>query len=398
MEELDIKQIFKFTYQRKNILIYILLISIVVGALYTFVIKRPKYESKAQILIDKADASIEKYIVSKDVLKSENIDVKFDKTSKIITTVATNTKKDSAFNEINSYIDTLEDSLQATYGTKTFKMLETPQAPTSPSNATYLKDIAICVLVGIVGFAVYIIVLLNISGMVSASEIENLAKINVLGKVSLEKKKNKKEPIKYTTNNININNQLKRIEANIELNKNAEKSKIILFTGVSKQPGTTYIVNNLAIQFAKIYNKVLVIDANIFTKTLSKEYNLEEKFGLTNIIKLDTFKDIENIIQKTEKENIYVLPVGNVEVEEEKFLQSNVKELLKILENNYDIILIDTASVNEKVLPIVLTNIVDTTIIVAQEQKTNIEDIENAKATIEKVGGKTSGVILNKVI
>ena len=396
MEELDIKQIFKFTYQRKNILIYILLISIVVGALYTFVIKRPKYESKAQILIDKADASIEKYIVSKDVLKSENIDVKFDKTSKIITAIATNTKKDAAFNEINSYIDTLEDSLQATYGTKTFKMLETPQAPTSPSNATYLKDIAICVLVGIVGFAVYIIVLLNISGMVSASEIENLAKINVLGKVSLEKKKNKKETIKYTTSNINIINQLKIIEANIELNK--EKSKTILFTGVGKRPGTTYIVNNLAIQFAKIYNKVLVIDANIFTKTLSKEYNLEEKFGLTNIIKLDTFKDIENIIQKTEKENIYVLPVGNVEVEEEKFLQSNVKELLKILENNYDIILIDTASVNEKVLPIVLTNIVDTTIIVAQEQKTNIEDIENAKATIEKVGGKTSGVILNKVI
>lgn len=396
MEELDIKQIFKFTYQRKNILIYILLISIVVGALYTFVIKRPKYESKAQILIDKADASIEKYIVSKDVLKSENIDVKFDKTSKIITAIATNTKKDAAFNEINSYIDTLEDSLQATYGTKTFKMLETPQAPTSPSNATYLKDIAICVLVGIVGFAVYIIVLLNISGMVSASEIENLAKINVLGKVSLEKKKNKKETIKYTTSNINISNQLKRIEANIELNK--EKSKTILFTGVGKQPGTTYIVNNLAIQFAKIYNKVLVIDANIFTKTLSKEYNLEEKIGLTNIIKLYTFKDIENIIQKTEKENIYVLSVGNVEVEEEKFLQSNVKELLKILENNYDIILIDTASVNEKVLPIVLTNIVDTTIIVAQEQKTNIEDIENAKATIEKVGGKTSGVILNKVI
>ncbi len=396
MEELDIKQIFKFTYQRKNILIYILLISIVVGALYTFVIKRPKYESKAQILIDKADASIEKYIVSKDVLKSENIDVKFDKTSRIITAIATNTKKDAAFNEINSYINTLEDSLQATYGTKTFKMLETPQAPKSPSNATYLKDIAICVLVGIVGFAVYIIVLLNISGMVSASEIENLTKINVLGKVSLEKKKNKKETIKYTTSNINISNQLKRIEANIELNK--EKSKTILFTGVGKQPGTTYIVNNLAIQFAKIYNKVLVIDANIFTKTLSKEYNLEEKFGLTNIIKLDTFKDIENIIQKIEKENIYVLPVGKVEVEEEKFLQSNVKELLKILENNYDIILIDTASVNEKVLPIVLTNIVDTTIIVAQEQKTNIEDIENAKATIEKVGGKASGVILNKVI
>ena len=398
MEELDIKQIFKFTYQRKNILICILLISIVVGALYTFVIKKPVYECKAQILIDKSDASIEKYIVSKDVLKSENIEATFDKTSKIITVVATNTKKNEAFNEINSYIETLENSLQTTYEIKTFKLLETPQAPTSPSNATYLKDIAICALIGIVGFAVYIIVFLNINGMISASEIENLAKINVLGKVSLEKKANKKEPIKYTTTNTNISNQLKRIETNIKLNKDIEKAKTILFTGVGKRPGTTYIVNNLAIQYAKIYNKVLVIDANIFTKTLSKEYNLEEKAGLTNIIKSATFRDIENIVQKTEKENIYVLPVGNVEIEEEKFLQSNVKDVLKILENNYDIILIDIASINEKVTPIVFAKATDTTIIVAQEQKTNIEDIENAKATIEKVGGKISGVILNKVI
>ena len=75
-----------------------------------------------------------------------------------------------------------------------------------------------------------------------------------------------------------------------------------------------------------------------------------------------------------------------------------MKNLLKILENNYDVILIDTASINEKVAPIVLSKAADTTIIVAQEQKTKIEDIENAKATIEKVGGKISGVILNKVL
>lgn len=397
MEELDIKQIFKFTYQRKNILIYILLISIVVGTLYTFVIKRPIYESKAQILIDKSDASIEKYVVSKDVLKSENIEVKFDKASKTITAVASNKKKEEAFNEINTYIDTLEDNLQTTYGIKTFKMLETPQAPTKPINATYLKDIVICVLIGIIAYVVYIIILLNFNGMISSAEIENLAKISVIGKVNLEKT-NKKEPIKYTTNNIKIINQLKRIETSIELNKNIEKSKTILFTGVNKQPGTTYIVNNLANQYARIYNKVLVIDANIFTKTLTKEYNLEEKEGLINIIEKNNFKDAEKIIQKTENENISILPVGNAEIEEEKFLQNNVKDLLKILENNYDIILIDSASVNDKVIPIVLTNVVDTTIIVAQEQKTKIEDIENAKATIEKVGGKILGVILNKVI
>ena len=38
-EELDIKKIAKFIYQRKNIFIYILLASIIIGAIYTFIIK-----------------------------------------------------------------------------------------------------------------------------------------------------------------------------------------------------------------------------------------------------------------------------------------------------------------------------------------------------------------------
>lgn len=398
MEELDIKQIAKFVYQRKNILIYILLISLIIGILYTFVIKRPIYESKAQILIDKSDASIEKYITGGDVLKTQNIKVSFDKNSKIITAIASNESKDGPFNEINSYIDTLEDSLQATYGIKTFKIIETPQVPTLPSNATYLKDIAICIFVGIVVYAIYIIVLINFVGIINSREIENETKLNVLGKVNLEKKANKKEKIKYTTNNTNINNQLKRIEVNIELNKNLEKPKIMLFTGANKRVGTTYIVNNLANQYAKIYSKILIVDANIFDKTLSKEYMLSDKNGLTNMLEIKMLDSAEKIIQKTNNENVYVLPAGNIELEEEKFLQEDVKNLLKILENNYDVILIDTASVNEKILPMALANISNATIIVTQEQKAKIEDIEKAKVTIEKVGGKISGVIINKAI
>ena len=104
MEELDIKQILKFMYQRKNILIYILLAATLIGMIYTFVIKRPTYEVTTQILIDKADASINDFIMSKDVLNNENIQVEFDKISKIITITTTMNKPDEAFNVTNQYI------------------------------------------------------------------------------------------------------------------------------------------------------------------------------------------------------------------------------------------------------------------------------------------------------
>lgn len=403
-EELDVKQILKFMYQRKNILICILLISLIVGVLYTFVIKRPVYESNTQILIDKADASIENYITGNDILKSKSLDVKFDKASKIIKVTATNRKKDEAFNEVNRYMDVVEKKLQETYGIKTFKILETPQVAETPNNASYIKDILECLIIGIIGYIGYIIVLINFIGIINASKIENIAKINVLGKVSMEKMpKNKmfskktKEQIKYRTSNEKIKNELKRIETNIELNKEIEKPKIITFTGVNKESGTTYIVNNLAIQYTKIYSKVLIIDANVFAKTISKEYKLENEEGFTNIIEDSSLENIENRIKNTEIENLYVLPVGNIEIEEEKFLQGRLENILKILKNNYDIILIDTASINEKVIPMPLVKVADATIIVVKEEKTKVEDVEKAKIAIENIGGKISGAILNKV-
>lgn len=403
-EELDVKQILKFIYQRKNILICILLISLIVGVLYTFVIKRPVYESNTQILIDKADASIENYITGNDILKSKSLDVKFDKASKIIKVTATNRKKDEAFNEVNRYMDVVEKKLQETYGIKTFKILETPQVAETPNNASYIKDILECLIIGIIGYIGYIMVLINFIGIINASKIENIAKIKVLGKVSMEKMpKNKmfskkiKEPIKYITSNEKIKNELKRIETNIELNKEIEKPRIITFTGINKEVGTTYIVNNLAIQYTKIYSKVLIIDANIFTKTISKEYKLESEEGFTNIIEDSSLENIENRIKNTEIENLYVLPVGNIEIEEEKLLQGKLENVLKILKNNYDIILIDTASINEKVIPMPLVKVTDATIIVVKEEKTKVEDVEKAKTTIENIGGKISGAILNKV-
>ena len=67
-EELDIKQIVKCSYQRKIILITIIIISVILGMLYTFLIKKPIYQVTAKILIDKSDASIEEFVVSKDLI------------------------------------------------------------------------------------------------------------------------------------------------------------------------------------------------------------------------------------------------------------------------------------------------------------------------------------------
>ena len=397
MEELDIKQILKFMYQRKNIFIYILLAALLVGMLYTFIIKRPTYEVTTQILIDKTDASIDDFIMSKDVLNNENIQAKFDKTSKIISVTTTMNKPDEAFNLTNRYTEKLQTKLEEIYDIKTFKIVTTPQVPETPNNRTYLKDISISIVIGIVVYAAYIMLMLTIRGVASTAEIENNIKVKVLGEINLEKKKDKNEIISYTTENEEIINNLKRIEANIEFNKENEKPKLILLTSTEKNVGNTYITNNLANQYAKIYNKVLLIDTDIISKSLTKFYSKEEKEGLTNILKAKDINKVEKLIQKTQNKNLYFLPLGNNNVEEDLFLKEKINTILEELKKEYDVILIDSSSINENIAPIHLVNIADATVIVVESEKTKLENIEKAKTTIEKVGGKIAGVIINKV-
>lgn len=395
-EELDLKQIVKCSYQRKTILITIIILSIVLGMLYTCIIKQPTYRVTAQILIDKADASIEQVVTSKDLIQ-DNMKVEFDKTSKLITITTEMENQEEAFNTTNQYIEKLQTKLQEVYDLKTFQIIENPELPQEPSNINYAKDILIALCIGIIIDGAYIMLVLSFRGITNIFEIEEYLKIKALGIVNLDNKKNKKQN-PYIAKNEKIQYQLKRIQANLMLNKDNKNPKTILLTGTKKGEGSSYITNNLAIEFAKLYSKILVIDTNIKNKTLTNIMAEKGSEGLTDIINANNVNNIENLIQKTKIENISILPVGTAKIGEEAFLTETISNVIEELKKNYDMILIDTSSINENVLPISLTSIADATVLIAESGKVKQEDILKAKMEIENVGGKIAGIVLNKAI
>ncbi len=395
MEELDLKQMIKYIYKKKNIFISILLISILLGMIYTFLIKKPIYEVTAQILIDKADASIEEFVISKDVLKERKIGVTFDKATKLIHITTKRNTAEESFSLTNQYIEELRQKLEETYAIKTFSIIETPQFPEQANTIECIQDIGIFAFIGLVLYVVYIMVRLGMRGVMTSSEIENGTKMKVLGTISLEKKKEKTKL--YEITNKKISEELKRTEVNITLNKENREPQTILVTGAKCGVGTTYIAKNLANQYAKIYEKVLLIDTDILEKTLTTLYKKQEEKGISNLLKENKTEEIEKLITKTEKEHISFLPVGT-EKTEEFFLQPNRNAIFQKLKETYDIILIDTLSINQKTLPLVLASMADATVIVAETEKTKMEDLIKAKVAVENVGGKVSGVILNKAI
>lgn len=338
-EEINLKEIIKCSYQKKIILISIIIVAIVLGILYTFLIKKTMYQVTAQILIDKTEASIEQFVSNKDLIQDE-MQVNFDKTSKLITIKTETTNQEEALNITNQYIEKLETKLKEVYDVKIFKIIETPELPQKASNINHTKDILIAVFIGIIIDGAYIMIVFSFRGITNIFEIEEKFKIKALGNVNLDKKKDKKED-SYITKNEKIINQLKRIQANLILNKDKKKIQTILLTATEREEGTSYITNNLAIQFAKSYSKILVIDTDIKNKTLTNIMEKKENEGLTELIQTNNVKDIERLVQKTKMENVSILPVGKVKVGEETFFTETISNVIEELKKEYDIILID---------------------------------------------------------
>jgi capsular exopolysaccharide synthesis family protein len=393
-QELNLKEILKYIYKKIMIIITIIIISLIVGGLYNFSIKKPTYKVTAKVLIDKADASIEQIVSSKE-LSQDKVTAEFDKTSKLITITTEAFNQEEAFNITNQYIENIQTKLEEIYGIKTFKIIEEPKFPESPVNMDYTKDILIALFIGIIIDGLYVVIALGCQGLTNIFEIEEYLKIKALGIVKLDKKTKRKQNI-YIAKNEKTQKQLKRIQANIMLNKDNKAPQTIVLIGTKKGSGTTYITNNLAIEFAKVYSKILIIDTDIKNKTLTNNLAKKGSEGITDIINSKNIENINNFIQKTNNQNIYILPVGRNKIGEEAFLTESMLNITEELKKEYDIILIDTTSINENILPICLTSIADATVLIAESGKVKQEDIVEAKIEIENVGGKISGIVLNK--
>lgn len=408
-QEFDVVQAIKTILKKKNILLIIMIISLVLGAIYTFILNRPKYQSSTKILIDTNAPSITAFVKSNDIIvevanalnKSKGIiqeasTVAFDINTMVITITASSTNNQQAYDIVAKYSEVLKNKLETTYGVKTYTSIEQAQVATSAYNINYTKDLLKFLVFGVVICGVYGIFLVTFSGSKIFTEIEN-SKIILLGRIDKEEKAKSKVK-SYISKNEKIIAQIKRIMTNIELNKRVPRPKSILVTSTNYEVGNTYVVSNLAIRYAKSGKRVLVIDSNFENGIVHKIFNLQTEKGLTDLIasKNINIEKIAEVIRQTPINNIYVLPCGEEAIDEELLVSDKINEIISLVTNKFDMILVDGESILKQITSYGWASVVNATVIVAEYSKTKIDEIQKAKKTIEDIGGIISGVVVNK--
>ena len=267
-------------------------------------------------------------------------------------------------------------------------------------------------LIGMLISIVYIRILMKIEKNVkSVVDLEIEVFLKTLAQIPLKeinkKDKNvKSELICYDSEKTEISKAFKTLRTNLQfLSVNNEKqNKVILVTSSMPSEGKSYIASNMAISFAEIGKKVVLIDADMNTGRLDKLFNLPNNLGLSNYLSgldangVETNEFLNKFVKETAIKNLNLITSGTVPPNSSELLATDKMEnLIKDLKVFYDIVIIDGTSCLTTTDSLILARLVGSTVIVANYRKTKKDDILKTKRDIQNVGGKITGVVLNKV-
>ena len=161
--------------------------------------------------------------------------------------------------------------------------------------------------------------------------------------------------------------------------------------------GKTWVSSNLATTFAQAGKKVAIIDADMRKGNLSSIFKTKTIPGLSNFLSnIDENGksgevDIAKCIKTTEIDNLFLIPAGNIPPNPSELLSSDrTITLLNNLKDFFDIIILDGTPSLIVTDSLILSRLVDSTLIVAAHNSTKKSNLEKLKKDIENVGGKIS--------
>jgi non-specific protein-tyrosine kinase len=175
----------------------------------------------------------------------------------------------------------------------------------------------------------------------------------------------------------------------------AKRSDLKSFLVTSPRPGDgkSTTAANLAIAAAQTGRKVALVSADMHRPSLERMLALQPNAGLSDYL-LDESEAI--LTEVPSIPNLTAVTSGKaIESPAELLASSRVSELVKLLEENHDLVFFDTPPVLNASDSLTLASRVDGVIVVSDGRNTKTTDLEQLRDEMELVGARIIGAVLN---
>lgn len=182
-------------------------------------------------------------------------------------------------------------------------------------------------------------------------DVAKLTKLPIIADVAIasDRAKTKADIVVHENKNNLMEEIFRSLRTNLQFLMK-EHDKVILMTSTTSGEGKTFIASNVAISFALLGKKVVLVGLDIRKPRLAELFEIDDHHhGITNLLIKDniTWDDVnKQIVNSGVNSNLDLLMAGPVPPNPgELVTRKSLEETMDILKEHYDYIIIDTAPV-----------------------------------------------------
>jgi len=204
------------------------------------------------------------------------------------------------------------------------------------------------------------------------------------------------ELVNYLNPSFFISEDYRTVRTSILLSHAESPPKTMVFSSALPKEGKTTTVANMAVSFSQLAKKVLVIDSDLRRPRLHRVFKVRNNTGLSGYLTGKVY--LEEAIQKTSVDNVWILPSGLIPPYPAELLNSKkMRDMLHELKSRFDFILLDTTPVLGVIDAVIVSSIVDSTVLVIKAGETAKKPFLNAIGELRMAKTKILGVVFNSL-
>jgi receptor protein-tyrosine kinase len=176
----------------------------------------------------------------------------------------------------------------------------------------------------------------------------------------------------------------------------SEQRQTLAIIGSQRGEGRSWLAANLAVVFAQLGERTLLIDADMRNPRQHELFMLQNKSGLSTLLAHRSRE--EAIVRITDLVGLSVLPAGPVPPNPSELLNRPAfEELLAHARSSYDVVLIDTPSLSAGDDAAMIAVRAGAVVALARSRQTRVAAFNDIVAGLSSAGVAVVGSVLNDV-
>ncbi len=168
--------------------------------------------------------------------------------------------------------------------------------------------------------------------------------------------------------------------------------KSFAVTSTMPSDGKSLTAANIAISYAMMGKKVILIDADMRKPTQRRLWNVEKSTGLCDF--LANIGQLE--VARVDELPLWIVCTGTIPPNPSELLASDrMKDFVNACAERYDYVIIDTPPINTVADAQIVSTYVDGVLLVARSGRTTADGLNMAIDAIKRAGCNLCGVVLN---